>query len=510
MGFLKEVKNSDIFDEFNIEEQKRFFSIAKDKFLPSVDNIYYSVFLKDDNKDNTLPGVSDLLEKLIEIKKVVLDTNKPQHWFSEDDDLLLKRSRYSIYDFCLGINGYFDIFITSNLLNNNTARIVVQIRASGLWKEGEYNILQKSYDVLKSVLDIYSLDIDEIKENRIDYCYHTNSIQNPLKYFSDKNLEENCYSSMTVYNKVGRKRGKKLSIEYLSLGNRKSNNVFFRTYNKVNEVIEKNYKDFFLDIWEKEKLISFYDKYVYQYAYCERSVSSIVKGKINFYLEYGKDEVKKETFRNYLKDKKCNYEFLNKKINGVLPPVTLIMNIEYQTMRKFYYYADSEILTFNFIDRNNDKLSKLYKILDNRKIFLNYLTSNVVSFRKKDFDAKELDEKKIYKNFWYRLRKVKLFSLAEKDYLRDYSHNLNLRLAERKLKSSIASLNLLNGNVDTTVNEDYSLLLNYVNDNTSVDYETGELYFDDTEYMEIKEKKKKAYKSILKNTSISPSEKKDN
>lgn len=497
MAFQVEVTRTKFFKELSPSLQKKYFSLTQMKYLPHIDNIYYSCIITGDDMDNNLVGLQELLTKLDDIKSKVIKFNKDLY-FDESLNLLVKRGCHSFYRYCLGVNEMFDFFFAESLPNINTPRIVVQLRAIGLWTIGEYKLLDESMDVLISILKPYGLSICEVRENRIDYAYHTNSIQNPKKYFSDKNLEDECYSSMSTYQKVGRKRGKKLTIEYLALGNRKSNNIFFRTYNKVNEVIEKNYKEFFLDIWKEKKLINEYDHFVYSFAYKENSVASIVKGKMLFYIKYGNDVSLKTRYKSLLRDKNTTYEYLNKIIEGVLPDTTLIMNIEFQTMRKYYYYGDSFINTLPITHKGKHyTLNKIYRIMDNRKLFLDYLTSDVVSFRKKNYCPNEKDEKKIYKNFWYRLRRVKLKCNFEGSYSRDYSKELNIKLAEKRAKSAIATWSIYKGNLESDINEDLSLFTNQFNDNTFTDYDTGEILIADADYYDMKEKKKKALKSLL-------------
>ena len=68
-------------------------------------------------------------------------------------------------------------------------------------------------------------------------------------------------TSFRIGQKVFRFYQGEITNEYLALGNRKSNNIFFRSYNKTREVCEMKYKDFFFDIWKENGLISEYDYY---------------------------------------------------------------------------------------------------------------------------------------------------------------------------------------------------------------------------------------------------------
>ena len=130
------------------------------------------------------------------------------------------------------------------------------------------------------------------------------------KFLSDNNLKKYLNTNLEKYKKVGDTRSKKfyhetkvdLTQEYLSLGNRTSNNIFLTL-----EVIEKGYKGFFIEVWYSQGLISFYDKYC------------LTKG--------------------------------------------------YENQNNNYVYK---------------AMKRIYQIIDNRQIFLEYLTRKTVSFKKEE------------------------------------------------------------------------------------------------------------------------------
>ena len=139
-----------------------------------------------------------------------------------------------------------------------------------------------SFEYVKEILYNHGFEIADVRENRIDYAYHTNLLSSPSDYFNKENILAHMKSTMNIghvhgdiiivpYDEVFNVRGSKVETSYFSLGNRKSNNVFVRVYNKTQEVIEMNYKSFFLDRWLDKKLINRYDHYVYQRAYVYKS-----------------------------------------------------------------------------------------------------------------------------------------------------------------------------------------------------------------------------------------------
>lgn len=504
MSINNHVIRSKFYEELSLDLRKKYFNLSSKKFISNVDTLYYTCFLKDDSKENKSLGMREFIRHLEcfrdEIKIVQQDI-----WFNHNEDLLYSRKRFKNYDHCISKNNHFDIFICSSLPNDVTPRIIIQLRSIGLWHLGTYEETLQSYKSLKSILSSFGLEVERVQENRLDFCYHTNSIQNPFKFYSDNNILKSLKTTMKIYHKVGRIEDNSITIDYLSLGQRKSNNLFFRSYNKVREVIEENYKEFFLEYWFNIKLINFYDFYVYSYAYKVGRYDSIYKGMLYFYVEYGQDIDRVSKYKSILEDPNSTIEDIRLEAKYFMPDVTKVVNIEYQTMRKFYYYSDSLIdgLPINY-KSDEPVLRRIFQILDNRKIFLDYLTDTTVSFVK-DNKSKKIE----FLDYWKRLRSCKLDKTVNLEYTRDYSKNLNIELLVSRLKSTLASISLYKGNFDSTINDDMSLCFSILNDNTFKHIEDGVIEIIDNEYMQIKEKRKKALKSLLASeSSSSPSHEK--
>lgn len=498
-----DIKRCNSFNEFTKDEQELYFSHTRSSYIPHIDTFYYSCFLKGDDKDNPSENIVNFIKFLKEAKCEV-DNAKDDIWLDFDKDVLFKRGRYKIYDFKLGKNQFFDIFVCSSLPNNSTPRVHIQLRSIGLWGVGEYDLINESYDYISSLLSDYDIEIIRTKENRVDYCYHTNSIQSPFKFYSDNNLKKHLRSTLSIYQKVGDIFPGEITIDYLSLGQRGSNNIFFRSYNKVQEVVKENYKGFFIDLWYNMGLISFYDREVYTYAYDKKSYKAIWFGMLEFYIKYGKNKMRVDYFIKLRDDPNTTYDDVKKLLEGFLPNPTLVINIEFQTMRKFYYYADDIIDSLPICSElDKPQLLRLYQILDNRKIFLDYLTSTTVSFVK---DNKVSSKDIVYQDFWKRLRSLKLDKIVNMNFSRSYDKNLNYDILVSKLKSTLASLSLYKGFDNTDINDDMSLLFSILNDNDMVQLEDGTFRVVDNDYINKKEKRKKALKSYLNFSS--PSKKK--
>lgn len=513
MGYLVSTKRSQLFNEFSKDKQEQYFSQKVAKYYHHVDTYYYSIFIKDDNIKDDLQGLRGLFDIFIDFREK-LKKAKQDIYFDKEKDLLYRSRRFKIYDHCLGVEGLYDIFFCTSIPNSSTPRIVVQLRSIGLWKFGEYDLIEKSFILVKELLELYGLEVQKVQENRIDYAYHTNCVQNPIKFYGDKTLENNLVSTLSKYMKVGnvnhcsRSKKNKVTVDYFSLGMRKSNCIFFRTYNKVREVIEENYKEFFITLWYQEKLINYYDFFVYTYAYNKHNYDYIYWGMLEFYLQFGTDEVIKNRFSIIKRDsKKYTIAHLKELVLDVCPMPTLIMNIEFQTMRKFYFQGKDFINSLtNTTKLNCKELFPLWRVLDNRGIFLDVLTRDTVSFRKEEYvEVSSLKcEETYYLDFWKRLRSVKLPKTVELDYVRKYSSNINVDVLVSKLKGLIASFSVLSGNLDSNFDDDLSATLTYLNDNDFIRkvYDDNNNYeYEDYDYDKIKGKKLKALKSVFSDNS---------
>lgn len=475
MSYLVQATRSKIFNEFTEEKREEFFSITRNKVLHNIDTLYFSVSLNDDTRELENKNIEKFLYILNSYKNLEHDE---ELYFDFDKELLYKDISFGFYRHCISRNKMFDIFICNKLPNNNTPRIVVQIRSNMLWNFGATDSIAYIYKILLSVLNEYDITIKSIVENRIDYCYHTNSLQNFDSYFSDDYIRDNLDTMFKIGSKVFKKDNKTLNIEYMSLGNRKSNNLFFRTYNKTVEVVEMAYKDFFIDIWQAYGLISRYDHFILTFCYEHGSFNKQYEAMIRFYIKYGADKYLISRCENILKNDLVTVEQLRKFSKGLCPSVTKVHNFEFQTMRKFYYNSDDFIDLLPIINECDPKLLRLQQILDNRKIFLDYLTRKTVVFNDKNNNVAD---------FWKRIQTCKLDSTVQINYKRKYNNDKNINLVLNKLKSNLATYSVYKGNQETDIISDMCNLINVINDNDIHEMER---------YSIIKNKKAKAQKSI--------------
>lgn len=532
------VSRSDVFSEFSPDEQVSFFDLKRDSYLPNIDNYYYSVHLYEGSS-----GIERLISDLEALK-------------ADFDPKSTEKIDFRGFDFYpFGLKGYnfrlskpecFDILIRSSLPNNKTSRIWVQIRARYLWLEGPRKCLVDSFIQLEEILDSYNIMVAEVNENRIDYCVHTNAIQSPEKFFDRSKLKKHCKTNARIYNLVGNPQNN-WSLDYCSIGSRKSNSLFFRVYNKSREVVEQNYKGFFFDIWVQNGLISQYDKYCLEYAFKMKSFDvGLLLGQIQWYLEFGKNDDRKKCLADlfdkyYVRntnsrrirdavqfddDKYISYDditYIRKSLHRVLPAVTTITNIEFETHRDFYRSFDNSLLCLQ--RRPSNLLSRVILIYGLRAKFFDYLTSygNFVSFvrdkvvleRNKngvyfqeivdgtsvslsDFDSN------MYLTFWRRLRGSDWNTSYKPDITRSYERQIDIERMKRKIQGDISTLSAyINGLNDNEFESDLADAIITLNDNDMhallfVDASTGEVpEIKNGDYDTIKGVKNRQLRSIV-------------
>ncbi len=507
----KIIKQSPIYGEFSPSVSSRWFDISKEKVSAHVDTLYYTVSISDDR--NECSGMmSALLNKLCDLKaKKVFNSSAQISFYG----LSVEKIRFVHYEYCLRLDEMFDVFIASFLPNNVTPRIVVQLRTRSLVLDGVNGSFAKSFKYVKKILDAYGLEISSVNENRIDYAYHTNLIQNPYKYFTDDLLVKNMKSKLRTYHKVG-EIGKSVDIDYLSLGHRNSNDVFVRIYNKSREVIEKNYKLFFVDKWLNDKLISEYDHYCYTKAFNLKSyVTGLLVGRLEWYLEFGHNDRIKEELKNvYISSyiNSDNTDQLRKIVDKYLPPVTLIMNVEFQTKKKFYLSLDEFInshvknisaekyAVYISSDILKTKLSRIFAIFSLRSQICNYLTSKTLRFVE---NKNKKNEEFSY--WWKRINQCQIEEYDKRiiDLWRSYEQYSSLTKSARKFCGDVASVSILSnqGLEQRTFLEDVSDALCVLNDNDFYGFacnpETGEVPCIEPSYYQDMKKRKYRQNRIL-------------
>lgn len=342
----------------------------------------------------------------------------------------------------------FDIFFAPKVPHSadngesNTCECVVQIRSYMLWMYGVKLAYERSYEYVQAIADYFGLEVDFVQENRVDFCWHSNYLKCPEKFFSPENfykMRVDRFKDAVLH--TSKKGSEDFEIDYLAMGKR-SQKIFIRIYLKSKEVVEKGYKPWFFKVWLFNGLINRYDMYCYEYAFLKHSWKSLDLGRLQFYAEYGRQKHYVEKCRRILsQEETISPDSLRALADRLTPAVNLVMNVEYQVMRK--HTKSYELIPF--FD-NSDKLTgkRIYDFLDNRKLICDYLTSKVFRLVEPHEPGKN-DSNKSRRDlcaFWKALRSCKLTDtfIPEEDrsLVRTYTRKLNSEVVKsRAVKAAI-------------------------------------------------------------------------
>ena len=481
MDIKKHLNSTKIYQEFDDENQKYWFDFKQKKFLHNIDTFYYSVKLVEDFTNDSSDDSVLRFRKFFEQKKSILDSRYGQlvqiFFPGFDRSLNLCAGSYAgFFSIRLECPEWFDIFIAPSVPHGSdggfsvTSEIVVQLRSYMLWMYGVHEAFERSYEYVKQICDYFGLHIAYCQENRIDYCWHSNYLSNPEKFFSPESfykMRVDRFKDALIHTaKVG---SEGYEIDYVSMGKR-SDKVFIRIYLKSKEVIEKNYKPWFFKVWLFNGLINRYDLYCYEECYKKHSWQYLDTARLKYYSEYGSDPELRKQCRDVVEGNvTMSPDMLHKLADALTPKINLIMNVEYQTMRK--HTKTYELVPFR--DNSARETSKrIYDYLDNRKIIADYLTFYVFRLVKPEGDSNK--SRRDLCAFWYALRSSRMIdvNVRPKDVklIRQYCRQLNSDIMKKRVINAAVTLGIYTRgiNIDNVV-QDCVEALCQLNDNDIYD-----------------------------------------
>lgn len=438
--------------EMKEEDKTYWFNFKKSKFLHNVDTFYYSVKFYNDFTSDTEDEQVAKLRSYFDAKLEQLHDNVNLDFLAlhiGNLTLNLRPCTFArMYSICLECPEWFDIFIAPAVPRGAdggeslTCELVVQIRSYMLWMYGVHESFERSYQYVQAVADYFGLQIAFAQENRIDYCWHSNYLSNPERFFSLDNFYkmrvDRFHDALTHTEKVG---SSGYEIDYVALGKR-SDKVFIRIYLKSKEVIEQGYKGWFLYTWLFHGLINRYDLYVYEECYKRKSWKHLNMARVSYYLEYGQDEALKKTCRKLLNEESTMEEdVLQRFADSLTPKVNLVMNIEYQTMRR---HSKSYQLLPLKDNSSRTTARRIYDYFDNRKLIIDYLTFHV--FRLVQPAGDENKSRRDLCSFWSALRSCRLVDVLippkQLKLVREYNRKLNSDLVKSRAINSTVTYGL--------------------------------------------------------------------
>lgn len=453
------IKDTLIFNEMDIVNQNYWFDFKKSKFLHNIDTFYYSIKFTNDFTADSLDANVLKLRKYFDKANRRLTANVNIDFLRLDfgGDHLLNLRPFSfakMYNVCLEYPEWFDMFLApvvpraAGSVDSVTCELVVQIRSYMLWMYGVNEAFERSFEYVKALADYFGLQIAYAQENRIDYCWHSNYLSNPERFFSLDNFYkmrvDRFHDAMMHTEKKG---SQDYEIDYVALGKR-SDKVFVRIYMKSKEVVEQGYKGWFFYFWLFNGLINRYDLYVYEECYKRRSWQYINMARISYYAEYGSDDSYIRTCRRLLTGEQTMEEdTLQKFADSLTPKVNLVMNVEYQTRRR---HSKSYALLPLRDNSAKGPAKRIFDYLDNRKLIMNYLTNEV--FRMVEPAGDENKSRRELCSFWKSLRSCKLVDVhippKHLKLVREYSRKLNGDLVKRRAINSIVTLGFYNKGIN--------------------------------------------------------------
>jgi hypothetical protein len=465
----KELTNTDL---------KYYFDFKSKKFLQAIDTFYYTVTLNDDftllGKDacNNVSSFRRFIKERITNKNIMYENVIPLDLKGLDSKLTIRPFRFAgVYDAMITNPELFDIIIACQTPNIETGQILVQLRSYFLWTVGVHNAIDKSLEVVEELCKQFGLSIKTVQENRVDYCWHTNYLTSPEKFLNPENFAKMRVSTLTEgmihVNYVG---DEDYELDYITLGKKSSNKLFFRIYLKSKEVVEMGYKAFFLKLWLFNGLINRYDLYCYEECYLRRNWRYLDYARLKFYYDYGSDENEKIYIKQILDEViKPSIDDIKDLANRLTPKVNLIINVEYQTMRKFS--KSVQLIDFPNLKIDKEYKRRVFNYLNNSAAICDYLTHTTVRLVKTSADSQDKNKaRRDINGFWKSLRNTVWYapklSNNELKIVRIYNTKLNAQFVKNRMLSDIGTYALyLKGDNEDDSRVDVVDVLSMLNDN---------------------------------------------
>lgn len=449
------------------------------KFLHNIDTFYYTVKLADDfTNDGRSPNVEEVRRMCSKYSKCADGVLFSDVYHSTA--VLYRKGSYAwFYTFRLEVPEEFDFYFApvvpanEEKISSVTSEIVVQIRSRLLWDMGAKLAFDRSFQFVKDFCAAFGLTIAEVKENRSDFCWHTNAIQNPESFFR---IDRVASMQVSRFRRIRQDAqllpqqdddSPEYEVDYISLGKR-GDKCFVRIYLKTKEVVQQGYKGWFFMYWFLNGMISRYDLYVFEKAYQKKNWNYVDVARLEFALEHDDtlpDPVRKE-MKNLIEQgekKAYNYPAIKKLADGYTLQLTRVLNVEYQVMRRM-----SKSFCLVPVKDNEGITQRIYDYFDNRRMITNYLTHDTLRLVDRSTNAEKC--RCDYIDFWRRLRSTKQIDVSasgkERKLVRDYTSKLNLDLRKQRAIRSVSAFAVtMHGNPDSTPYEDAADLLCRLNDN---------------------------------------------
>lgn len=481
-----------IFTELTEEKVKEWFDYDCDKFINHIDTMYYVVYPAVEEW-RTSEMKQSFCGYLRSVKEAADSCGEPQDIFEDVAEGIQVKPffGFGFYALHFGKQDFFDVFVAESPPNKDTPPLFVQLRSNYLWTMGAKKSFDYSVEIITKILDGFGIAVERIQENRIDYAYHTNYIQDLLNFFPEQHLNNMQISEFKRWHKEGDFAFDDIFCDYFTLGRRKSNNIFLRVYNKSKEVIEIGYKQFFVNIWYDCGLISQYDKFLLEKAFIYGKYDAIQKARCAWYMCYGENPAIKLDIMQLNENPDTPAKSYKKLADKLVPDLTVVCNVEFQTKRKYYDRLDIPLIT-----TETGAKQSVYNIFECYQTILDKLTcggdyerNGCIRFIKYKGDWAEIPRlKRPVASWWQLLQNCKPYELGSDlnfEILRKYQVSLDIERRKNCALSGIASnIAYYKKSKDTPFENDLYDLVSSLNDNDLRYYNRNKI----KKYNELKKK----------------------
>lgn len=438
------------------------FSLRQKKYLQNIDTLYYSILL--DINDLEYEQHYSALMNQFKLMRHMLEDGYETVTLNNYPQLHMNGYSFGMYTYDLELQDEILILFCKKQKNDQTPQIIVQLRSYYLWMHGSRHAYEKSLALLKDVLHSHRLKIKRVQENRIDYCWHTNAIQDVERMFRPDVIANMRYGNLRECDSHLKFIGDyDYESDYVRLGKLKSNNIIFRAYLKSKEVVEMGYKPWFFKIWLMNGLISRYDYYCLEECYKKQRWDFLDKARLSYYLEHGTFEPDKIKIRSILQGSyNMTRDELHDYANYLTPKVTKILNFEYMTKRKFYASLKLQnLMSESGIDKD------IKTVLDYQKVITDYLTHETLRFVKHERDIRK--DRQEYMSFWERLRNTKIsdkhINPKDVELVRQYTKDINKEITLDRALKFATTVSVYNNRTSTNIVDDLVDVIASLNDN---------------------------------------------
>lgn len=405
-----------------------------------IENIYYSINFN----VNYNEWMKVNMQKFAENQKKAYEE---ESYLLENIQLIPGIQRYP---FGYKIENKYRIYFASKIGSNYP--IYVIISAQELHLNNVWVVLDEVDKTVKKILEYYDdeLNISDVefhyKLSRVDICNH-NTFINLDKYFDNNKLFERVVTRLTDCHPWVESVGEKSQrTSYIRYG---KNDLVVRFYNKIQEVCEQKYKDFFIPRWRDFGLIDERTYQVYDLTYKLGNNYNVDFLFSNIYYS-NNDEAKTAAIKVYNDIKlKANekYDILLNNIRKYnITMVKEVINVEFQVRSSYLKSLKIKDDYNNIIDYTN-----IFEILCYIEKLYKYLTTDAFRIIKKNSRyARKRDEKEM-DPLWLRIQNSKIINLGDinidsntLDIYREYTNNNNKLFTSKRIVNLLSHLYYIN------------------------------------------------------------------